>query len=125
MGDGLTFRVLAYAVMVAHAAFVLFVVAGGVAVRWSPRLAWIHLPCVFWGIVVEAFGLTCPLTPLENEFRARAGIDPYAGDILIHLMDSMIYPGWLTRDIQVVLAVIVAAVNVAVYGSLLVRKRGC
>jgi hypothetical protein len=50
-----------------HFAFLIFVVAGGIAAR---RYRWLivpHLLCVAWAIYVEATpGLVCPLTPLEN-----------------------------------------------------------
>ena len=52
-----------------HFAFLIFVVAGGIATR---RYRWLivpHLLCVAWAIYVEATpGLVCPLTPLENYF---------------------------------------------------------
>ncbi len=37
------------AVLLLHAAFLLFVVLGGLLVLRFPRLAWLHLPAVAWG----------------------------------------------------------------------------
>ena len=45
-------RLAADLVLVVHAAFVLFVVLGGLAaLRW-PRVAWLHLPAALWGVLI-------------------------------------------------------------------------
>jgi len=68
------YRILADCVVLVHAAFVAFVVLGGfLAWRWR----WVvvaHVPCALWGIAIEYRGWICPLTPLENALRARAGL---------------------------------------------------
>ena len=69
-----------------HFAFVLFVVLGGVlALRWS-RMIWIHLPCAIWGALIEFTGLICPLTPVENQLRQRAGSAGYEGGFVEHYL---------------------------------------
>ena len=71
------YRALADAVVILHFLFVAFVVLGGfVARRWR-RVAWVHLPAAVWGVAIEFGGWVCPLTPLENALRTRAGL---AGD---------------------------------------------
>ena len=65
----MTLRTAADVVVGVHAAFVIFVVLGGLlVVRW-PRLVWVHLPAVAWGVLIEFAGWTCPLTPLEKYLR--------------------------------------------------------
>jgi hypothetical protein len=71
-----TSRVLGDVVVLAHVAFVTFVVLGGLLVLRRPRVAVVHLAAVAWGVLVELAGLTCPLTPLENRLRERAGDAP-------------------------------------------------
>src|SRR2546421_236729 len=72
-GLKMAYRLLADAVVLLHTAFVAFVVLGGfLAWRWS-RIAWLHVPCALWGAVIEYQGWVCPLTPLENDLRRRAG----------------------------------------------------
>ena len=44
------YLMLADALLVVHAAFVVFVVLGGVLVWLRPRAAWLHLPAVVWGV---------------------------------------------------------------------------
>ncbi len=114
---------LADLVVLAHLAFVLFVVLGGVLVwRW-PRLAWIHAPAAAWGIVVEAAGLVCPLTPLELWLRARGGEAPYSGDFVAEYVLPLLYPAELTRTVQWVLAGVVFTINVAIYSAIWRRRR--
>jgi hypothetical protein len=109
-------RLLADAVVLLHVAFVAFVVLGGLlALRWR-RAAWIHLPAAFWGFLVEARGLFCPLTDLENHLRRQAGQAGYDGGFVEHYVIPVLYPAALDRDLQVVLAGLVLGVNLLVYG---------
>jgi hypothetical protein len=116
-------RLLADLTVAAHFAFVLFVVFGGLLVwRW-PRVAWVHVPAAAWGALVEFAGWVCPLTPLENALRARAGGDPYRGDFVARYLLPVLYPEGLTREAQVVLGVLVVAVNGLVYWHAIRRAR--
>lgn len=114
---------LADLVLVVHAAFVAFVVAGGLLVLRWPRLAWLHLPAVAWGAAIEFGGWICPLTPLENRLRAAAGQAGYAGDFLGHWLQALLYPPGLTRELQLVLGAGVLLLNLGAYGVLLRRGR--
>jgi hypothetical protein len=117
-------HVLAQVVLFAHAAFVAFVAAGGLAVvRW-PRLAWLHVPAVAWGAGISFAGAVCPLTPLENELRALAGEGGYAGGFVEHYLLAFVYPEGLTRAAQVGLGVAALAVNALAYAwAFRVRRR--
>ena len=118
----MNYRLLADAVLLAHAAFVAFVMLGGLlALRW-PRIAWIHLPVAAWGAGIEFLGGICPLTPLENHWRALAGEQGYAGGFVEHYVVALLYPAGLTRGVQVALGVAVLAVNAAVYAYAWRRK---
>ena len=118
------YRALADFVVVVHIAFVAFVVLGGLLVLRQPRLAWLHLPAAAWGVMIEFAGWTCPLTPLENAFRERGGDAGYSGGFIEHYLLPVLYPAGLTRGIQFALGAAVLAINLAVYGLLLARRRG-
>lgn len=108
-------------VVLTHLAFILFVVCGGLlALRWA-RAAWIHVPVALYGTLIELVGWTCPLTPLENHLRRRAGQGGYAGGFIEHYVLPIIYPGELTEAIQVAMGVAVLVVNVGIYW-LVVRR---
>ena len=70
-------------------------------------------------------GWLCPLTPLENALRARAGQQGYAGGFIEHYLTAAIYPEGLTRETQIVLATLLVAGNLVVYGLWLRRRRTC
>jgi Protein of Unknown function (DUF2784) len=113
---------LADAVLLLHGAFLLFVAGGGLMVLRRPRLAWIHLPAVAWGALVELTGWICPLTPLENALRRRAGAQAYAGDFIEHYLLRLLYPEGLSRPAQLVLGTLALAVNAVIYGWLIRRR---
>jgi hypothetical protein len=112
------YRILADGILVIHLLFVLYVVFGGLLVIKWPHSAWFHLPCVAWGIVIELMGWICPLTPWENHLRRRAGQQGYEGGFIDHYVLSALYPEGLTRTHQILLGVVVLAVNVSVYAWL-------
>ena len=117
------FAGLAAGVVALHATFVLFATLGGfLTIRW-PRIAWVHVPCLIWAASIELSGGICPLTPLENALRERAGLDPYSGDFVARYVLPVLYPAGLTRGIQVALGALVLAVNAAVYGWVVLSRR--
>ena len=115
------YRLLANAVVVVHALFIVFIVFGGfLAWRWR-WVAVLHVPCAVWGVLIEYNGWICPLTPLENSLRMRAGQQGYSGGFVEHYLLPAIYPAGLTPRIQVVLGTAVLVVNVVTY-AVLVRR---
>jgi hypothetical protein len=115
------YRLLADCVVLAHAAFVAFVVLGGLLAWRRHGLAWLHVPCALWGAAIEYGGWICPLTPLENTLRARAGLQGYAGGFVEHYVIPALYPVGLTRPAQLLLGTLVLAVNLVAYGVLVRR----
>ena len=115
----MTYRVLADATVLLHAAFVVFVIAGGLLVTRWPRVAWAHLPAVAWAAWVELAGWTCPLTPLENWFRREAGGAAYTESFIEHYLLPILYPSALTRPHQWLLGGLVLGINAAVYAVVL------
>ncbi len=118
------YRILADCVVLVHVAFVTFVVLGGfLAWRWR----WVvlaHVPCALWGISIEYGGWVCPLTPLENALRARAGLEGYRGGFVEHYVIPALYPAGLARPTQAVLGTLVLVVNLVAYGVLVRRLKG-
>ena len=118
----MTYRLLADAVVVVHGLIVAFVVLGAfLELRWR-WLLWLHIPAAIWGILIEYAGWICPLTPLENSLRARAGETAYSGDFIQHYLLGALYPHGLTRTTQYVLGSIALLVNLVAY-TLVIRKR--
>lgn len=123
MTSAFYYQLLAEGVVVLHLFFILFVVLGGIMTLVRPKVIWVHIPCVLWAIIIELTGMICPLTPLENELRSRAGQGMYSGDFVIHYIEPMIYLEGLTRQLQIILGVMAALVNMMVYTLIYLRKK--
>ena len=109
------YSLLADLALIVHLAFVVFVLCGGLLVlRWR-RIAWLHLPAVVWGAFVEFSGWICPLTPLENWLREQGGESVYHSDFIAQYLLPVLYPGDLTRDLQLLLGTGVVVLNTVMY----------
>ena len=124
----LPYGLLADVVVGVHFLFVLFVALGvGAVWRWH-RLAWIHVPAVMWGIMVEVTGAICPLTWIEQGLRQRAGMDGPGFDFVAFYIFPILYPEGLTREMQLVFAALLVLVNatgyIGIYCATIRTKRG-
>ncbi|MET1068726.1 MAG: DUF2784 domain-containing protein [Pseudomonas prosekii] len=113
------YRIAADGLVLFHLLFILFVLFGGLLVLKWHHLVWWQLPAATWGVIVEVFHLTCPLTYWENLMREAAGQTVYGGGFIEHYVLPIIYPAGLTPTIQLALGSIVLAVNVLVYARLI------
>ena len=111
----MAYRWLADATVALHLAFILFVVFGGFLAWWKTAWALVHLPAVAWVAFIEFTGTICPLTPLENALRERAGDAGYTGSFIDHYLLPIIYPAGLTPQVQVALGFAVVVLNIIVY----------
>ena len=110
------------AVMACHFLFIAFALLGSLLVLWKRWILWLHLPALAWGAWIEASGRICPLTPLENHYRALAGQTTYGEGFVTHYLAPIIYPSGLTRGTQFVILGILVAVNLVGYGLVLARR---
>ena len=111
--------VLADVVVVVHVSFLLFVALGALLAWWWPRLVWLHVPALAWGLASITIGLDCPLTPLEKGLRRSAGKTPYEGGFVDHYLEDVLFPDEVTPVLRGIAAVLV----VVGYGRLLRRRR--
>jgi hypothetical protein len=102
-------RVFADLILVAHTAFIAFVLVGlvltwlGIFRRWR----WVrgfgfraaHMAAIAYVVVQALFGIVCPLTIWENQLRLRAGQPAYGDRGFIHywLHDLIFFdaPSWV------------------------------
>jgi len=117
------YRFLAEAVVVFHFCFVLFVLSGGLLVLRRKPFALLHVPAALWGMIVEWFGLNCPLTHIENTLRERGGGVPYEGGFVEHYIMPILYPHDLTRDFQITLGTVILLINLLLYFAAFTRPR--
>jgi hypothetical protein len=108
------YRIFADFVLVAHFCFVVFVIFGGLLVLWRRWVLWLHFPALIWGVFVELLLITCPLTSLENHFRALSGQAGYEGGFIEHFVSSILY--WqLTPQNQMLLGLFLLIFNILIY----------
>ncbi len=117
------YRLSADLVVVLHLVFIVFVVTGGFLALKYRRLAWVHLPVAFWGVLVEFTGWTCPLYDLENKLRLLAGEAGYDGGFIEHYLIPIIYPGDFTVSLRITLGVTVLLLNGIAYTLYFSRRR--
>lgn len=103
----LLYRIAADAVVVVHAAYVLWVVLGlalvwlGAWRGWSwirnRWLRWTHLAMITIVVIESWLGITCPLTTWEQALRAKAGQSAYEGDFVANWVHDLLFidaPPW-------------------------------
>jgi hypothetical protein len=105
---------LAIIVLTMHLAFILWVVIGVFFTRGRPVLRRLHIVSLVWGLLIEIFPWTCPLTFVETWLEQRAGFKPYQGGFLLHYLDALVYPN-VPPLLLVVAAAVVVAANIGVY----------
>ena len=113
MNSGI-YLAMADAVLIAHLAFIAWVIFGALFTRGRPRLAWMHVTTIIYGIIAETTPLVCPLTLAENWCEVRAGVSPYHGPFLLHYLDAIVYPN-VPVALLVAVAVVVCVFNLGIY----------
>ena len=117
------YRLLADLILILHFSFVLFAIFGGLLVlRW--RWMWkLHLPALVWSFLVQYFIWICPLTDWENYFRRLGGEAGYEGGFIEYFISAILYPGIITPQIHLLLAISLVVFNLLVYAFLFLRFR--
>jgi hypothetical protein len=113
------YRVGADLVLFSHFLFAACAVFGGAFLYFDPAWAWVHIPVVLWSSVVNLMSWTCPLTPIENALRTRAGQFGYAGGFVQHYIGPVVYPRGMPRQLELVAGVSILAGNALVYAIVL------
>jgi hypothetical protein len=108
---------LADAVLLGHAAFVLFVVGGlaaiwvGLAAGWryarEPWFRGLHLAAIAFVAVESLLGYACPLTVWEDALRGRSGGHGFI-ERAVHAVLFWSFPAWVFTAVYVAFAGLVA-----------------
>jgi hypothetical protein len=109
-------------VLFLHFCFVVFAVAGGFLGFVDSRWLWFHVPVVAWSAVVNLFGWTCPLTPLEKMLRSRAGEAGYQHGFITHYIGPVVYPGGMPRQLELTAAFSIVGWNLVVYALVILLR---
>jgi hypothetical protein len=106
---------MARAVAASHLAVSAFIVFGGLLVARGIVPIWLHLPLALWGGMVHLTHLTCPLTPLENRLRIRAGDATYGHGFVTQYLVPAPLRRHATRRAHRVLGATILIVNAVIY----------
>ena len=109
------FEFFANLTLVAHLIFILFVVFGGMILFIFPKIIYMHLPALLWGIYIELTNSVCPLTYLENWFLYKGELSTYSNDFINNYLFPIIYPESLTAEIQIYLGISLIVTNILIY----------
>lgn len=105
---------LADVVLVAHLAFLAFVLFGGFLglrdIRWLVP----HGAVVLWAVVGEFHAMPCPLTGLQKWLIEQGGRTPYRGPFIDHYLSGRLYPTGAKQLAFAVAALVVLSSYVAV-----------
>ena len=113
------YRLGADLVLFAHFLFAAFAVFGGLLSLRDPAWAWVHVPVVLWSAIVNLMGWTCPLTPLEQALRIRAGQTGYSGGFIQHYIGQAVYPRGMPRRLALIAGFSILIGNALVYAMVL------
>ena len=115
-------QILADIVLLLHAAVVLFVIGGALALplghakswRWvdAPGFRYTHLAGVGFIVLQSWLGATCPLTTLESWLRQQAGGAGYSQGFIEHWVHRMLFyeaPTWVFVGIYSAFGLLVLA----------------
>ena len=105
--------------LISHLIFILFVVFGGLIFFIFPKIIYMHLPALLWGIYIELTNSVCPLTYLENWFLNKAELATYSNGFINNYLYPIIYPEGLTNNIQIYLGITLIVINILIYGLIL------
>lgn len=96
-----TYLLIADALLLTHALFVAFVVAGLLLIVTGGMLSWrwvrnpwfrlLHAVCIGIVVVQSWFGVICPLTTWEMVLREKAGEVAYEGSFIAYWVSKFLY----------------------------------
>ena len=101
--------------LIVHFAFILFVVFGALLFFASAKIIFIHIPAFIWVSYIELTNSICPLTDLENWFLQKANLTTYSEGFIQNYLVAIVYPGSLTKDLQIYLGIALIVINIVFY----------
>lgn len=108
MDSPFPYLLAADAILLLHAMFVVFVVAGLILILVGKKYSWswvrnpwyrlAHLLAITVVVIQASMGASCPLTIWEMQLRSLAGDTTYSGAFIAHWLESFLYyraPPWV------------------------------
>ena len=109
--------------LIAHFAFIIFVVFGALLFFVSTKIIYVHVPALIWGIYIEITHSICPLTYLENWFLQKANLTTYSEGFIQNYLVPIVYPKHLTDNLQIYFAIVLIVANMIMYGLIISKSK--
>ena len=119
----MAFRLAADVTVVAHLAFVAFLLAGGFVAWRHPAVLWLHVPAVLASAALAITGRDCPLSAVEALFRHRAGDPSYSGGFVGHYLVHPLLGTGITPALRIGLRLSVITLIAVAYLGVLISRR--
>jgi hypothetical protein len=116
------YEFLATLTLIIHFLFIIFVIFGGLLFFIKAWTLYFHIPAFIYGAYVEFTQRICPLTYLENYFLTKANLASYSTSFIQNYLYAIIYPINLTKEIQIILGIILIIINLIIYGFIVKKK---
>tara|TARA_B100000963_G_C22443227_1_gene587593 strand:+ start:364 stop:735 length:372 start_codon:yes stop_codon:yes gene_type:complete len=109
------YEFLAKIVLLTHVLFILFVVFGSFFYLLSPKLIYLHLLALAWGVYIEFSNSICPLTYLENWLLIKDQASFYNDGFIENYIMRIVYPQGINAEVQIILGINLIMVNLIFY----------
>ena len=109
--------------LIIHFTFIIFVAFGVLLFFVSTKIIYVHIPALIWGIYLEFTHSICPLTYLENWFLLKANLTTYSEGFIQNYLLPIVYPQYLTEDLQTYLAIVLIVTNLFMYGLIIIKLK--
>jgi len=117
------YEFLATFTLIIHFLFIVYVILGGLLFFIKHWTIYFHIPAFLYGVYVEFTQSICPLTYLENYFLTKANLASYSTSFIQNYLYAIIYPINLTKELQIILGIILIIINLIIYGFIIKRKK--
>ncbi len=111
----MTPRQIANLILGFHVAISVTAFFGGLIVFLMPWFAVIHLPLALWCSIVNIANWTCPLTPLEKNYRSMAGERKFEGGFVQNYIGPLVTLKISPRQLELLAGFIVLLWNIPIY----------
>ncbi len=112
-------RLAAEAVLLLHVLWCAWVLLGWTVTRGRRVLRTLHITSLVYAIVIELVPWPpCPLSVVESQLEAQAGIEPAHGPFLVRVLDAIVYPAlpeWLVAGVAVTVCLAILGVYLSRY----------
>lgn len=115
------YKILADIVVFLHFLWILFIIAGFISIIFSWKIFFnnfilrtIHLVSILYTTYLELAHKNCPLTDIENYFKAKSGNAAYTGSFIVYYIEKIVYPD-VEPLVVIIPTIIIGVITLVMY----------